>query len=131
MALPVTAIFAGVLAIWLIFLQVRVIRFRRGNSVSLGHADDVMGERLIRAHGNASENIPVFLILLGLSEGLGTPGWVLFLIGAAFCAGRFSHGVHFFKIRKGGMMRVAGMVLTFLPLIFLSLGLISHGLSTL
>ncbi|MEL6999505.1 MAG: MAPEG family protein [Pseudomonadota bacterium] len=131
MALPVTAIIAGLLALWMIFLQTRVIGFRRGTRVSLGHADDVMGERLIRAHGNAAENIPIFLILLGLSEGLGTPAWVLWLLGLAFIAGRLLHGIHFFKVRQGGMMRVLGMVLTFLPLGATALGVIGHGLDSL
>lgn len=131
MALPVTAIFAGLLAGWLIFLQVRVILFRRGNKVSLGHGEDVMGERLIRAHGNAVENIPIFLILMALSEGMDTPGWVLLLIGALFCAGRVVHGVHFFEIRKGGMLRVIGMVSTFAAIAILAIGAIGHGLAAL
>lgn len=131
MALPITALFAGLMALWLIFLQVQVIRFRRGNKVSLGHAGDVMGERLIRAHGNASENIPIFLVLLGLSEGLGTPAWVLVLIALVFSAGRIAHGVHFFKVRQGGQLRVFGMIATFTPLAALSLGLIGHGLTAL
>lgn len=131
MAFPITAIFAGLLAVWLIFLQVKVVRFRRGNKVSLGHAGDVMGERLIRAHGNAVENIPIFLILLGLSEGLGTPGWVLWLIGALFTAGRIAHSVHFFKVREGGTLRIFGMLATFVPVIILAIGVVGHGLASL
>ncbi|MEO1493733.1 MAG: MAPEG family protein [Pseudomonadota bacterium] len=131
MPLPVTGIFAGLLALWLIFLQVRVVRFRRGQRVSLGHAGDEMGERLIRAHGNASENIPIFLIMLGLSEGLGTPAWVLGLIGVLFTAGRVLHGVHFFEIREGFALRMAGMAMTFAALIITAIGLIGHALGAL
>ncbi|MEM9059429.1 MAG: MAPEG family protein [Pseudomonadota bacterium] len=130
MALPVTAVIAGLMALWLIFLQVRVIRFRRGANVSLGHADDVIGERLIRAHGNAAENVPIFLILLGLCEGFGTPVWLVWLLGLAFIAGRLLHGVHFLKIRKGGLMRVLGMVLTFTTVGVAALSAIGHGLAS-
>lgn len=131
MALPITAIFAGLLALWLFFLQVRVIQFRRGKNVSLGHAEDEMGERLIRAHGNAVENIPIFLILLGVSENMGTPGWVLWLIAALFTAGRIAHGVHFFEVRKNGKLRILGMLATFVPVVVLSIGVIGHGLASL
>lgn len=131
MPLPVTGLFAGLLALWLIFLQVRVIGFRRGQKVSLGHGESEMGERLVRAHGNAAENVPIFLIMLGLSEGLGTPAWVLGLIGALFTLGRVLHGVHFFKIRKGFALRMAGMAMTFTALIISALGLIGHALSAM
>ena len=131
MALPITAVIAGLCALWLVFLQAKVILFRRGKGVSLGHAGDEMGERLIRAHGNAVENIPIFLILLGLSESLGTPGWVLWLVALAFLAGRVMHGVHFFKIRKPGSLRIYGMLATFIPLIVLGIGVIGHGLASL
>lgn len=131
MTLPVSAVIAGLCALWMFYLQVRVIGFRRGQGVSLGHADDVMGERLIRAHGNAAENIPIFLILFALSEAIGTPPWVLWLIGASFIAGRLAHGIHFFKIRKGGNLRVFGMIATFTPIIVLSIGLVGHGIASL
>ncbi len=112
MPLPVTAVFAGLMALWLIFLQVQVIRFRWRRQVSLGDAGFEDGVRLIRAHGNAAETIPVFLILLALAEGLGAPGWLVALLGAAFLAGRVAHGLHFVLDRPGFALRAIGMVLT-------------------
>lgn len=129
MAFPVTAIFAGLLALWLIFLQFKVVGFRRGQQVSLGHAGDQMGEQLIRAHGNAAENIPIFLILMAASESLGTPVWVLVLLGLLFLAGRVLHGVHFFKIRNGFMLRFYGMLMTLTAIIAMAVGAIGHGLT--
>ena len=46
----------------------------------LGDGGSEVGIRRIRGHANAVETVPIFLILLGLSEGLGTPGWVLCLL---------------------------------------------------
>ena len=126
MALPVTALFAGILALWLVFLAFQVVGFRRGQSVALGHGGSEIGERLIRGHGNAAETIPLFLILLGLSEGMGTPAWVLYLLGGGFLVGRILHGLHFMKIRKGITLRFYGMLLTILATVLCALGLIGH-----
>ncbi len=131
MALPITAVIAGLCGLWLVFLQAKVILFRRGKGVSLGHADDEMGERLIRAHGNAVENIPIFLILLGVGALVFTPGRVLWLLGLFFLTGRILHGVHFFKIREGFKMRVYGMLMTLISIGLAALGVAVHGLASL
>ena len=128
MSLPVTAVFAGLLALWLIFLQTRVIAFRRARRVSLGAGGHDEGSRLIRAHGNAAETIPIFLILLGLSEGLGAPGWVVALLGAAFLAGRVLHGLQFVLDRPDLTFRSWGMILTLGATGLAALGAIAHGL---
>lgn len=131
MPLPVTAIFAGLLAFWLTYLQFKVVKFRRAKHVSLGHADDEMGERLIRAHGNACETVPIFLILLGLAEGLESPQWVVGALGVMFLAGRMMHGAHFFKIREGFQLRFWGMILTLMATGLAAIGAIGHGLAGL
>jgi uncharacterized membrane protein YecN with MAPEG domain len=131
MPLPITAIFAGLLALWLIFLQFKVVGFRRSRRVLLGHGNDELGERLVRAHGNATENIPIFLILLGLAEGLGTPAWIIGFLGALFLLGRVVHGIHFFKQRQGITMRFYGMLMSLASIGLAALGAIGHGLSGL
>jgi uncharacterized protein len=129
MPLPVTAVFAGLLALWLIFLQARVIAFRGARRVSLGDGGHEDGLRLIRAHGNAAETIPVFLILLGLSEGMGAPGWVMAALGLVFVAGRVLHGLHFVLDRRGVTFRLWGMILTLSATGLVALGAIGHGLA--
>lgn len=112
MSLPITAVVSGLLALWLIFLQARVIAFRGTRRVSLGDGGDEDGLRRIRAHGNAAETIPIFLILLGLGEGMGAPGWVVALLGAVFLAGRILHGLQFVLDPPGFTFRMWGMILT-------------------
>lgn len=131
MPLPITAIFAGVLACWLMVLQAKVVRFRRAKLVALGDGGHADGERLIRAHANAVENIPVFLILLGLGEGLGTPQWVLVALGLLFTIGRVMHGLHFFEDRDSFSLRFWGMLMTLMAIGVLALGAIAHGLAEL
>jgi uncharacterized membrane protein YecN with MAPEG domain len=99
--------------------------------VLLGHGNDELGERLVRAHGNATENIPIFLILLGLAEGLGTPAWIIGFLGALFLLGRVVHGIHFFKQRQGITMRFYGMLMSLASIGLAALGAIGHGLSGL
>lgn len=129
MFLPVTAVFAGLLAFWLIFLQSRVIAFRGARRVPLGDGGHDEGVRLIRAHGNAAETIPIFLILLGLGEGMGAPGWVVAALGLVFLAGRVLHGAQFVLDRPGFAFRMWGMILTLSATGLAALGAIGHGLA--
>jgi uncharacterized protein len=129
MFLPVTAVFAGLLALWLIFLQSRVIAFRGSRRVALGDGGHDEGLRVIRAHGNAAETIPIFLILLGLGEGMGAPGWVVAVLGIVFLAGRVLHGMQFLLDRRGFTFRMWGMILTLSATGLAALGAIGHGLA--
>ena len=129
MFLPVTAVFAGVLALWLIFLQSRVIAFRGARRVSLGDGGQEDGLRVIRAHGNAAETIPIFLILLGLGEGMGAPGWVVAALGLVFLIGRLLHGPHFLLDGSEMGFRLWGMILTLSATGLAALGAIGHGLA--
>lgn len=126
MPLPITAFYAGILALWLLYLAFAVIQLRLAHKVSLGDGgvDDL--ECRIRGHGNAVEQVPIALILLGLSEGLGTPGWVLHIFGVMLVAGRVLHGYHFLEKRKGFKLRQVGMMLTITATAFMALGAIGH-----
>ncbi len=114
MALPVTAVFAGILSLWILFLVFKVVAFRRGNGVEMGAGGDKLGECLIRGHGNATETIPIFLIMLGLAEGIGTATWFLTLLAVVFTVGRVIHGIHFMKVREKITLRFCGMIMTLL-----------------
>ena len=131
MVLPVTAVFAGLRAFWLIFLQSRVIGFRGARRVSLGDGGHEDGLRLIRAHGNAAETIPIFLILLALGEGMGAPGWVVAVLGTVFLAGRVLHGLQFVLNLPGFTFRMWGMILTLGATGLAALGAVGHGLAKL
>lgn len=128
MALPITALYAGLLALWVLFLAFGVVRFRWAKKVTLGDGGHAEGQVVIRGHANAVETVPLFLILLALIEGLGTPGWVVHLFGLVFLVGRVMHGLHFQKPRKGITLRFWGMILTILPTLFAALGLVGHAL---
>lgn len=124
----ITAIYAALLALWWVVLAARVIGARRAARVSLGDGGDAELLRRIRVHGNASESIPILIVLLLLVELAGLPGWLVHLLGLASVAGRVLHAVHFWRPRESATLRVAGMLLTFFPIVIGALTLLGHAL---
>ena len=127
MTLAVTTFYAGLCALILIWLAFKVIGRRRGAKISLSDGGDEALQRLTRAHSNAAEWMPVFLILLAGVESLGAPWFVLNLAALPFIIGRCLHGWHFATARTDFRFRVLGMHLTLWPLLALALGGIGHG----
>ena len=129
MSLAITAIFAGLNALILFWLAIETIKRRRGERISIMDGGDTRLAALMRAHANAAEFIPIFLICLGTVESLGAPWFVLLPLGAAFTLGRALHAVHFVQNRPGFAWRIAGMHLTLWPLLLIALGAIAHGVT--
>lgn len=113
MALPVTAIYAGLAGLLLLLLAGRVPPLRMRLRQSLGDGGHAELQRAVRLHGNAAEHIPIALILLGLAEGLGGPAWLLHGIGSLLIAGRVLHVAALWRAGGPRRLRVVGMVLTF------------------
>lgn len=113
MPLPITAIYAGLLAFLLILLSLRVIGARRGARVALGDGADEALRRRIRVHANFAEYAPMALVLLGLAEGLGTPSWLVHALGVTLLCGRISHAWGVSRTPEDFRFRVAGMAMTF------------------
>jgi uncharacterized membrane protein YecN with MAPEG domain len=129
MALPVTAIYAGIMGLWIIGLGFAVIRLRRRYDVSTGDGGVPELERAVRAHGNACEYAPIALILLGLAEGMGTPARTVHVFGSMLVIGRLLHGGYFLAGAQRLPVRVFAMVLTFGAIGALALGLIFQALA--
>ena len=129
MSLPVTALYAGLMGLWLLGLGFEVMRRRQRHDVSTGDGGVRDLELAMRAHGNACEYVPVALIMLGLAEGLGAPGWVLHMSGLMLVAGRLLHGGYFLAGARRLNIRIAGMLLTIGMIGLLALGLVFHALA--
>jgi uncharacterized membrane protein YecN with MAPEG domain len=129
MPLPVTALYAGLMGLWLLALGFEVMRRRRRHDVSVGDGGVGALELAVRAHGNACEYVPVALILLGLAEGMGAPGWVLHVFGLMLVAGRLLHGGYFLAGAQRLNIRIVGMLLTVGMIGALALGLVFHALA--
>jgi len=67
-AVPITALYAGVLALLMVMLALGVIRLRWKFRVGLGDGGEKAMTRAIRIHGNAAEHVPIALLLLLVAE---------------------------------------------------------------
>ena len=118
MILPITLTFAVAAAILHIWLSLRVSRLRRPLQIGVGDGGNEVLARRMRAHGNFAENVPIFLILLGLLE-LATGGnlW-LWAAAIVFVLARIAHA--FGMDRPGAnLLRVAGIGLSWAVLLAL------------
>jgi len=120
MILPISLTIAGAAAILHVWLSLRVSRLRRPLNVGVGDGGNEVLLRRIRAHGNFAENVPLFLILLGLLEF--ATGGHLWLWGASilFILARL---LHVFGMDRPGAnwMRVTGVAISWAALLALGL----------
>ncbi len=126
--LPVTSIYAGLLALLFLALSIRVIAFRRGERVSLGDGDSKDLRQRTRGHANFAEYTPIGLILLACVELQNAPGIAVHLLGLMLLAGRGLHAWAFWIHPMNFTYRTFGMLLTFTMIGVAAIGLILHGL---
>lgn len=107
----VTALYAALLALLMMWLAVQVIKQRRSNKVA--HADGgVEALQIARsAQGNAVDSIPITVILLALLEFNGANVLLIHGLGIVFLVGRIVHARAILAQDLNG--RVMGMKLTF------------------
>jgi uncharacterized membrane protein YecN with MAPEG domain len=106
----VTLLYGGLLGLLLTSLGALV-------SASRGKVQSFVGgqvtpdlHRVIRAHGNAAEWIPPFIVLLALLELGGVGSLALHLLGGGFLLGRVLHA---FGVLKKNPASVAGATITY------------------
>jgi uncharacterized protein len=116
MPFRVTAFYAGLNGLILLVLAVRVARQRGISKVGIGTGGDAALERASRVHGNAVENVPIVLILLGLAEACGSSLVLLHGMGMALTLGRLLHAWGLTRSPNESFGRAAGMTLTWLAL---------------
>ncbi|HEX7031345.1 MAG TPA: MAPEG family protein [Gammaproteobacteria bacterium] len=90
---PVTALYAGLLALLLIALAARVPLLRRKHRVGIGSGGNPELALAVRVHGNATEYVPAAVLLLLLAELNGLPAWSLHAAGSGFFLARIVHAV--------------------------------------
>jgi uncharacterized membrane protein YecN with MAPEG domain len=74
-------------------------------------------DRNVRAHGNFSEYVPIFLVLLMILELLGNTSFTyLLLICSFFAYGRLAHAICFAFYKSNPFLRISGMLCTYLGL---------------
>ena len=107
---PITALYAGVLALLLVVLALRVVRLRWKFRVGLGDGGEKAMIRAIRIHGNATEHVPIALLLLLVAELNRAGPTLLHVCGAVLVVARLLHAVGLGKSAGASWQRAAGTV---------------------
>ena len=82
-------------------------------------------DRNIRAHGNFSEYVPIFLVLLMILEVSGNASFnYLLVICLIFAYGRLAHGICFAFYEFNPFLRISGMLCTYLGLVVFAVRLL-------
>ncbi|MEQ5835535.1 MAPEG family protein [Marinobacter sp. R17] len=121
MIVPVTAVFAAITAILMLFLALRVSLFRRKLNVGMGDGGQKDIQVAIRAHANLVEYAPITLILMGLGELNGVYVIYVYAIGMLFIVGRLLHAWGFIRSRGGyALSRMFGTLFTWLSILVMA-----------
>ena len=107
---PITALYAGVLALLLVVLALRVVRLRWKFRVGLGDGGEKAMLRAIRIHGNATEHVPIALLLLLVAELNQTGPTLLHACGAVLVVARVLHALGLGKSAGASWQRAAGTI---------------------
>ncbi|WP_205042103.1 MAPEG family protein [Rhodoligotrophos defluvii] len=120
--------YAALLGLLFLVLCGRVMYLRRQHGVMFGAAGDEDFERVIRAQANFAEYVPLALILLVILEVIGAPKLLVHLLGIVLVLGRVLHAGGVAGQRHIVPLRFAGIVLTLLSLLGLSLAVFFYWL---
>jgi uncharacterized membrane protein YecN with MAPEG domain len=126
MTLTILPIFLGIFTFFYLFLALR-IGYMRGSPVMKVFfkmdkpiSDETLN-RNVRAHGNFSEYVPIFSILL-LALEIENSTAINYLIVATliFAYGRLAHGICFAFFEFNPFLRITGMFGTYIGLVLLA-----------
>ena len=116
MQLPITAIYAGLLAILALALSFRAGGFRgkTGISVLFGEPQNMELAERVRVHQNFLEYVPIMLILMGIVELNSGSTTFLHSVGALLIVSRIAHAIglkHDNMAHPGRLIGAAGTAL--------------------
>ncbi|MBM3568873.1 MAG: glutathione S-transferase [Alphaproteobacteria bacterium] len=123
MVLPITSLYAGLLGALLVGLAALVSRQRLKGRPTDETSNDALN-RAVRVHGNATEYVPIALILLGLLEANGAPADWLHVLGGGLFLARIGHAWGLSRHSGRSPGRFVGTVVTWSAILFAALWLI-------
>ncbi|WP_439541641.1 MAPEG family protein [Hyphomicrobium sp.] len=110
--MPITALYASLLAFLFLLLSARVISQRREARVEIGHGESRELMRRARVHANFTEYVPMALVLLLCAESLKAPALALHVLGLGLVTGRAVHAYGLSQNPHNFRLRVLGMWMT-------------------
>jgi uncharacterized protein len=116
--------YTGVLILFAVVLQARVIRIRRTKLIGVGHGNDRELEKAVRVHGNFVENAGFGIAALILLAATSASIYIIHAVGLLLLIGRVAHAIGLTGSAGTSTGRVGGMVLTFTALVLAAVTLI-------
>lgn len=127
---PITAFYAGLLALIVIALGAVIGPMRLRTGVSILHGDNLVLATMIRRHGNFIEAVPFALILLGFLELNGASPTLLHGLGIALVLSRIAHPIGLKHDNVRHPLRAIGaggtVLVTLIAAVMLIWGFLSH-----
>ena len=114
----ITALYASLAALLIVKLSLSIIALRRKHQVRLGDGGVEELQTAIRIQANATEYIPITLLLILLLEMMNVSLWLIHLAGITLLVGRLIHVIGLKN--HDGKKRVLGMKITFFLIIALA-----------
>lgn len=111
--MPITPLYAALLALIFVALSIRTIRLRRRYRVGVGDGNHAELQRAARVHANFAEYVPLALLLIYFAETGGGPQWLIHALAIALLCGRLLHAWGVSQVRENYRYRTVGMALTF------------------
>ena len=90
MEVHASPIYIGILTLLMIVLGMRVSMLRNKFKVSLGTGDRPELQLAVRVFGNMAEWVPMILVALVVGEMLGSPAWLVHVVGIALIVSRLA-----------------------------------------
>jgi uncharacterized protein len=117
MTLPITSLFAGLLAVLMIILAAMVISLRAQTGIAILHGDNMKLAVAMRRFGNFTEYVPFALALLLIMELQAASSTWLYACGGLLLAGRLLHPFGLSATNAKDPLRIAGGTLTIISIL--------------
>ncbi len=116
-----TLLYAGLSGLWALVLTLRVGVTRAQTGVLIGTGEGDQAEeavvKVVRAHGNNMEYVPLLLLLMALIEMNGAPPALVNGLGITLVMGRVAHGIGLWQSTGRSPGRIAGTLATLVCLL--------------
>ncbi|MBL4811341.1 MAG: MAPEG family protein [Rhodobacteraceae bacterium] len=127
MTVAITAGFAAILGLIMIFLSGYVSALRAKSGTSIGDGGDMALLERMRRHGNFVEVVPMALLLMALAEaGAAAPSWT-YASGLLLLVGRIIHPIGLSAVNSKSILRGLGSLATIISML---ISIVAIGLQT-
>jgi len=121
---PITIFYASFLALFYIYLSLRIIGIRKEVRASIGDGGSNKLNRAIRVHANFAEYVPFTLLLLYFLETYGANSIVIHFLAALLLVARIVHAYGVSQTNENLKFRVFGMFSTVCVIVISSIYLL-------